>query len=60
MISFSDMEKYNIFFTFFLHKNVTFFPNFFLAERFDIFPIEKLMEKYIIFCNTGCTGIYFF
>jgi hypothetical protein len=45
------MEKYNIFFTFFLHKNVTFFPKIFLAERFDIFPIEKSMEKYIIFCK---------
>jgi hypothetical protein len=51
MISISNMEKYNRFFTFFLHKNVTFFPKFFLAERFDIFPIEKLMEKYIIFCK---------
>ena len=38
-ISFSNMEKYNIYFTF--------FPKVFLSERFDIFPIGKLMEKYI-------------
>ena len=39
-LSFSDMEKYYIFFTFFLHKNVTFFPN---------FTCIKINGKYIIF-----------